>query len=407
MDFQAHSLRTLTRELLVNVVLKPILDLVSDPDFLNQSIVWLYQDYDMKQELFATTLRHSECIEELQATREIVSREISILRSNDSRGEEDSSLKQQLNSLLSLRKAIDARIHRLQSGSETDSIGLPAQVDWNQTIGPGLELFSLPVEVLLKNNVALSYFIDFMTSIGYQAYIFFYLNIEGWKVSAEQQLHALELEAFERSQRGHLEDEDFVKVDKHRETVIENMREAAHSIYEEYLSEKANPRLRIDDSVVKRILFKIRTEPPDPDWFSEVQEAVFEKLQTEESFLEAFKKSVGYAKLLAELDLLKDSSGKDVDGDDSSSLGGDEFSIYDSLSLNSCDGGGPGSAAGDDPDLTLTPGSTLLPPNASSGGKDSDSGLGASIVGGPTTHESANLPSASNPSVTSVRTHKR
>ena len=159
----------------------------------------------MKQELFAATLRHSECIEELLATREIVSHEISVLRSNDSRGEEDSSLKPQLNSLLSLRKAIDARINRLQSGSETGSIGLPAQVDWNQTIGPGLELFALPVEVLLKNNVALSYFIDFMSSIGCQAYIFFYLNIEGWKVSAEQQLHALELEAFERSQRGHLD----------------------------------------------------------------------------------------------------------------------------------------------------------------------------------------------------------
>ncbi len=83
---------------------------------------------------------------------------------------------------------------RLQSGSDTDSIGLPAQVDWNQMIGPGLKLFVLPLEVVLKNNLALSYFIDYMSSIGCQGYIFFYLNIEGWKVSAEQQLMALDFE---------------------------------------------------------------------------------------------------------------------------------------------------------------------------------------------------------------------
>jgi hypothetical protein len=39
---------------------------------------------------------------------------------------------------------------------------------------------------------------------------------------------------------------------------MENMREAAHSIYEEYLSEKSNPRLKIDESVIKRLIFKIR-----------------------------------------------------------------------------------------------------------------------------------------------------
>ena len=56
------------------------------------------------------------------------------------------------------------------------------QVDWNQTFNPGMKLFILPVDVILKNSIALSYFIDFMTSIGSQSYLFFYLNVEGWKV---------------------------------------------------------------------------------------------------------------------------------------------------------------------------------------------------------------------------------
>jgi hypothetical protein len=36
----ALPLRSLTREILVNFVLKPALDHLSDPDFINQTIVW-------------------------------------------------------------------------------------------------------------------------------------------------------------------------------------------------------------------------------------------------------------------------------------------------------------------------------------------------------------------------------
>ena len=41
-DFQALGLRSLTREILVNFVLKPALEHLSDPDFINQTIVWSY-----------------------------------------------------------------------------------------------------------------------------------------------------------------------------------------------------------------------------------------------------------------------------------------------------------------------------------------------------------------------------
>ena len=84
-------------------------------------------------------------------------------------------------------------------------------------------------------------------------------------------------------------DSEESNVDKHSEmakknasqkmTLHEGMRDAAHSIYEEYLSEKANQRLKIDESVVKRLLFKIRSEPPNADWFDESQDAIYAKLQ--------------------------------------------------------------------------------------------------------------------------------
>lgn len=58
--------------------------------------------------------------------------------------------------------------------------GLPANVDWNKLLAPGAnKLFSLPLDVVLKNNIALSYFIEYMSSIDAQSYLFFYLNVEG------------------------------------------------------------------------------------------------------------------------------------------------------------------------------------------------------------------------------------
>ena len=79
----------------MNTVIKPSLDMLSDPDFINQTIVWLYQDYQVKSDLFLQTVRLSESLEELQATRDAATREINLLRQNDSKSEADSSMKQQ------------------------------------------------------------------------------------------------------------------------------------------------------------------------------------------------------------------------------------------------------------------------------------------------------------------------
>ena len=92
-DFNAVPFRGLAREIIVNDILKPTLDLVSDPDFINQTLVWLYQDYKIKNDIFLTSIRCSENMEELIATREMVQKEISFIRSNDSKAEGDSTLK--------------------------------------------------------------------------------------------------------------------------------------------------------------------------------------------------------------------------------------------------------------------------------------------------------------------------
>ena len=134
------------------------------------------------------------------------------------------------------------------------------------------KLIQLPLEVMLKNNVAISYFIDYMSAIGggCQAYIFFYLNVEGWKVMAEQQIQAMELDTILRESGQEIEAGKEMSPE-HKRNLQDQMRDAAQSIYEEYLSEKASPQLKIDETAIKRLVFKIRSENPQSEWFDEVQ----------------------------------------------------------------------------------------------------------------------------------------
>ena len=51
---------------------------------------------------------------------------------------------------------------------------------WNQYLANhGHIVYQLPLDVILKNSVALSYLLDFMAIIGSQSYIFFLLNVDG------------------------------------------------------------------------------------------------------------------------------------------------------------------------------------------------------------------------------------
>merc|ERR1719189_88397 len=315
-EFGTGPVRCLIREILVGSLIKPGLGNLADPDFVNQTLVWLYSDYQIKTEVFVSVLRHTESMGELEASRDLVSKEVTRLRSRDSKAEDSEGCRLQLNSLLYLRKVIDTKINRIQSGFSGNSYGLPANIDWSSRINPNTKLFNLPLEVILKNNIALSYFIDYMTAVSSQHIIFFYLNIEGWKVSAEQQIQAMEVEYLKTGTN-----------DKFG-GYLESMKEAALSIYQEYLSDKANPRIDVDDSLNKKLLLRIRSESPDPTWFDEVAQSTHLQLEKTDKYLKDFKRSVGYLKLLAELDLLKGELEEDEE-----SVG----EAAETLSLNSFD----------------------------------------------------------------------
>lgn len=252
------------------------------------------------------------------ATKNIVCKEIVHLRSKDSGGDDDLSVKQQLNSLVYVKKILETRIIGMQEGLETETDGIGAQPEWNRLLIPGQKLVNVPLDELLKNNIALSYFIDYMTSINAEAYLFFYLNIYGWRVSAEQQISDIELQKIQSTQSG-----TSMIGAKRKNADLDNLKEAATKIYQQYLSDKASLKLQLDDTLVKSLLTRIKTESVKETWFDKLRNCCYEKLQSEDRFLPGFKRSLAYVKLLAELDLLKDP----VSEDDAKSL--------DSISLSS------------------------------------------------------------------------
>ncbi|GIY85125.1 sorting nexin-13 [Caerostris darwini] len=324
-DFQNLISRLILREIILNAAVLPVINLISDPDYINQIIVWLCKDTVLTSDGFLLVIRCTDNISELQAVQEMVNHEIAVLRSQDTGGEDDADIKQQLSSLSYVRKLVETQMRRLSEGTvDTDSTGMPTGIDWKVLNEPGVKLFSLHFDVVLTNNIALHYFTDFMSSLSAQGYIFFYHSVESYKVSAEQMLSQIK-----QTQSASSSD-------------LECLREAAMHIFDLYLSEKATLRVRLDESLLKKLLCKIRTDLPSSAWFDEAQLKVYEIMQ-EEHYFPTFKRSQNYIKLLAELDLLKEGNTKAEDDNMfcSPKMGNkgspDDISLSDSISLNSLD----------------------------------------------------------------------
>ncbi|KAK2580520.1 hypothetical protein KPH14_006255 [Odynerus spinipes] len=306
-DYDCLTVRFFLKELLANVIIRPLLNLFSDPDYINQAFIWLCsKEGGLPSDIFLTVIRITDSLEELMATKNIVCKEITYLRSKDPSGDEDLSAKQRLNSLMYLKKILEARIVGMQEGLESEGDGIGTQPDWGRLVIPGQKLVNLPLDELLKNNIALSYFIDYMTSINAEAYLYFYLNIYGWRVSAEQQIADLQLQKIQTGPST-----SSIISTKRKNVDLENLKEAALKIYQQYLSDKASSKLQLDDLLVKNLVIKIKTETVKEIWFDDLLVCCYEKLQKEDRFLPGFKKSLAYIKLLAELDLLKDPASED------------------------------------------------------------------------------------------------
>uniref|UniRef100_A0A914XQG5 protein-ribulosamine 3-kinase n=1 Tax=Plectus sambesii TaxID=2011161 RepID=A0A914XQG5_9BILA len=338
-DFRTRPFRFLIREILVKRLLLPILDLFSEPDYINYIIVWLLSEVPVNYEDFVAILQASTNIEELRAMGESLDDEIAMQRAKDTGGEDVAAVKQQLSSLKYVRQIVDRRIARLEgSGDDAPDASLRIPSD----------MCDVPLKFVLSNSIGLSYFIDFLQSVGGQNYIDCYLAIEGFRVSVEHQLISIQSRGIDERTRKVLEKEMF-----------ETIREAAHFMQQQYLSEEAIDRVPLDDSTLNKFLSRLRNDHGAESWFDPVQEKIRDILDRDVRFFPAFKRSDLYYRMLADLDLIKkdNESLNDVEpaiceegrtASPMSDLGEYEGDITVSTSSVDCSSATPTAAAGQD-----------------------------------------------------------
>ncbi|XP_021363849.1 sorting nexin-13-like isoform X2 [Mizuhopecten yessoensis] len=291
-DFQNKTFRYILREVLVNGILMPTVDLMSDPDYMNQNMSWLCKETTFSNETFLNVLKSSDNIAELEAVKEITEQNIAKWRSQDSGGSDDSVVKQNLNSLLFVKSICEGRIKRIEVGGED-----PELCQDISEFCRAKNIFVLSLDEIIENNIALAVFIEFMSSVGGQQYLFFYLNVEGFRAAAEQQISA----AHQQAMGGTAIEAD-----------LESLRRAAMIIHDQYLSDKATSKIRIEADIIKRTLQKIKTKNLSEDVFDEAQAKVYQILHGDQ-YYENFLQSNVYMKLLQELGLMPDSKSEDGD----------------------------------------------------------------------------------------------
>ncbi|XP_061442080.1 sorting nexin-13 isoform X4 [Rhineura floridana] len=298
-DFQNKIMRYFVREILARGILLPLINQLSDPDYINQYFIWMIRDSICNYEAFMNIIKVSDNVGELEAVRDKAAEELQYLRSLDTAGDDINTIKNQINSLLFVKKICDSRILRLQSGKEIDTVKLAANFG---------KLCTVPLDTILVNNVALQFFMDYMQQMGGQAHLFFWMTVEGYRVTAQQQLEVLS---------------SLQKDGRHQTTETKGLlKSAAVGIYDQYLSEKASPRVNIDDTLVVKLAEKLNNDDPTPEIFDDIQRKVYDLMLRDERFYPSFRQHALYVRMLAELDMLKDPSFRGSDDGEGESFNG-------------------------------------------------------------------------------------
>ncbi|XP_058867761.1 sorting nexin-13-like isoform X2 [Acipenser ruthenus] len=287
------------KEILARGILLPLINQLSDPDYINQYVIWMIHDSSCNYEAFMNILKLSDKVGELEAVKDKAVEELQFLRSLDTAGDDINVIKNQINSLLFVKKICDTRIQRLQSGKEVDTLKLVANFG---------KLCIIPLEHILVHNIALQFFMDYMQQKGGQADLFFWLTVEGYRVTAQQQLEVLQ---------------NWQKDGKKQTNQTKGLlKAAALGVYEQYLSEKASPRVQADESLVERLAEKLKNEDPTPEIFDDIQRKVYDMMLRDERFYPSFRQHPLYVRMLAELDMLKEPSFRGSDDGDGESFNG-------------------------------------------------------------------------------------
>uniref|UniRef100_A0A4W5KQG8 Sorting nexin 13 n=1 Tax=Hucho hucho TaxID=62062 RepID=A0A4W5KQG8_9TELE len=291
-DFHNKNMRYFLREILARGVLLPLVNQLSDPDYINQFVIWMIRDSSCNYEAFMNILKLTDRVSELEAVKDKALEELQYLRSLDTAGD----------------------------GTHTHSDMHDPTLKKTANLG---KLCIIPLEHILVHNIALQFFMDYMLVAGAQAELFFWLTVEGYRVTAQQQLEVMD---------------GWQKDGKKGGDTKGLLKAAALGVYEQYLSDKASPRVQVDEASVLKLGEKLQKDSdPTPEIFDDIQRKVYDMMLRDERYYPSFRQSPLYIRMLAELDMLKEPSYR---GSDDGDGGKNRFCLSTLLSLddlsNSC-----------------------------------------------------------------------
>ncbi|GAA55458.1 sorting nexin-13 [Clonorchis sinensis] len=115
-EYRVPAIRYIARELLVSTVLVPTINLLSDPDFVNRSVAWFVSYNAFTSEYFIQALKMSDSPDELEVVVQQTTGFTEMLRGRDTGGDDDLAIKAQLGSLDYLRKICAQRLEEIKEG---------------------------------------------------------------------------------------------------------------------------------------------------------------------------------------------------------------------------------------------------------------------------------------------------
>ena len=319
-DFDCTLHRQLFNEIFTTTVLLPTMHVLSQPETINRILLWLLQDVECDIDAFLIVIRSPETTrDELLAIREQVEHEMDVHRARDSSTEPSvkEALKAQLQSLEYLQRLIERKIRimshaassagnsqRETTTSDDDTAAASSagrrDASYYQRIDRLTPIQHLGLQDVLSNNIALSYFIDFLqTHHESHHMLFFYLTIEGFRLTTN-------------SATADPDDGEKTLQSKNITNKQQLIRDTAISVFDQYLSDKSTHALALylpnikRSGEIRRLWSRIvsnEPSPPDTRMFDNLQQKVYNKLNDE--YFPAFRASPQYWHMLGDLDLLR------------------------------------------------------------------------------------------------------
>lgn len=265
-DFESKALRFLLRELVASTCLKPTVDMVSDPDYVNQTInLWVSEQYIGFQTIL-DVIRTTQSVEDLGVIFGYIEDEIKANLESSSKN------KQHVESILFAKRECENRHKELTGDRHATTYGV---------YEPSALQLDIPLTFFLENNNAMLFFQEFMESRGAKDILDFYVTAATFEIVSHLKV----------------KDAEQVQLPALRAEISQQ----AAEIYSQYLGLRAPKRVALPAEQLEKVQKLIESSDYPETIFSSSQDLIFQEL--EQRYYPVFKKTAEYVRCQLEGDI--------------------------------------------------------------------------------------------------------